>query len=391
MARRPRPRASRTVAVLTTRQTPWADRMLAGIREFSERGPKWEFFIVRHDRVVFANCLEGFDGLGAIVCGESTVLGTQLDAADARVPVVWAGCRPRADRCAVAPDYRAVGAKAVAYLIQRGFRHVGYFDARDLWYNDEIAAGFIDACRDAGLVADRFVHGPRMKPGDGWRLDDQLNDLSDWLRYRDRPLGLLAADDTHAQRAIQAAARAGLKAPEDTAILGVGNDEDFCQFTTPSLSSIDLRPERLGFEAAAVLAERLAGRPSPAGGRRVAPGELVHRQSSDVLGARDACVVQAVQFVRDHIEEPVRVEDLVEHTGVSRSNLQRRFHRALGYCPGEAIRRTRIDAVRRLLIETRLPLADIAVRCGFGHVSQLSRDFKRATGLSPTAFRADLP
>lgn len=366
--------------------------MLAGIGEFSDRGPQWDFLIVRHDVWLFANSLERFDGLGVIVCGDGEVMGASRGriAGPPGVPVVHAGWRPEGPRLTVAPDYREAGAKAVRYLAGRGFRHVGYFDARDLWYSDELWAGLAAACREAALVPERFVHGPRMKPGEGWRLDDQISDIADWLRYRERPLGLLAADDTHAQRAMQGAKRAGLQVPDDVAILGVGNDEDFCQFAHPSLSSIDLRLERLGFEAAAVLANLIAGKAAPVV-TRVPPGDLIHRQSSDVLGARDEHVVRAVQYVREHIEEPVRVDDLLEHTGLSRSNLQRRFLKALGYCPGEAIRRTRIEAVRRLLIETRLPLADIAARCGFGHVSQLSRDFKRATGHPPTHFRAELP
>jgi LacI family transcriptional regulator len=365
--------------------------MLAGIRDYSDKGPKWPFFIVRHDVNLFADCLDNFAGLGVIVCGENDGPDRRADVpfnlGRPDLPTIWTGWAPKKGVATVWPDYVQAGRKLAGHLLRRGFRQIAYFDARDMPYNFLLWEGVEAEVASHDIEPLRFVHGPRGRPAEGWRLEDQLNDLAEWLAFRETPLGLIAADDTHAQRAIEAAKRAQLKVPEDVAIVGVGNDEDFCQFASPSISSLDLRPEALGYEAAASLDRWLIKGESLDHELPIAPGNVIRRQSSDVLGTTDEAVVVAIQYIQEHIEESIRVEDLVEQVGISRSNLQRRFQKSLGYCPGEAIRRTRIDAVRRLLSETRLPLADVAVRCGFGHISQMSRDFKQAVGIPPSTYR----
>ena len=376
----------RRVAVLSVRHHPASDSVLAGVREYAERHGGWSLLLVRHDVTLFTRCLERFDGDGAIV--HDVAAAPRDGPIRAAVPtVVVADGEPPPGYAAVVLDARAAARRALHYFARKGYRTVGYFDARDVPMSRSLWEGLTAAAADEGVECLRFIHGPRMVPGPGWQLQDQLDDLGEWLTHRPRPFALLAADDTHAQRAVAAAQQAGLHVPNDVAILGVGNDETFCQFSRPSLSSVDLGAERLGSEAARLLDGLMRGRRPPRRPLLIAPGDVVQRQSSDVFAVHDPEVIAALSFIRERLDEPIGVEDLVEHTRVSRSNLQRRFLRALGYSPGRAIRQARLDRVRHYLSQTRLPLADVAARCGYNGLSQLSRDFRQATGQSPTQFR----
>ncbi|MHC5540563.1 helix-turn-helix transcriptional regulator, partial [Singulisphaera rosea] len=84
-----------------------------------------------------------------------------------------------------------------------------------------------------------------------------------------------------------------------------------------------------------------------------------------------------------------RVEDVLEHTAVSRSVLQRRFRKTLGRTIHDAIAGVRIQRVKQLLIETDLALPAVAERAGFTHVEYLIAAFRLATGTTPGAYRRE--
>jgi transcriptional regulator GlxA family with amidase domain len=61
----------------------------------------------------------------------------------------------------------------------------------------------------------------------------------------------------------------------------------------------------------------------------------------------------------------------------------------VGRSPGDELRRLRIDQAKRLLLETDLPIAQVALRCGYRRPERLSAHFHQVTGQSPRQFRAD--
>ncbi len=65
------------------------------------------------------------------------------------------------------------------------------------------------------------------------------------------------------------------------------------------------------------------------------------------------------------------------------------FRALLGRSPAAEIRRIRLEHARRLVAHGDLPLAEVARRCGFGHVESLTRAFRRAYRQTPAAYRQD--
>ncbi|MBR1608428.1 MAG: helix-turn-helix transcriptional regulator [Kiritimatiellae bacterium] len=78
---------------------------------------------------------------------------------------------------------------------------------------------------------------------------------------------------------------------------------------------------------------------------------------------------------------------LCEALGVPQLRLERHFSAELGRTPGAEILRQRLARAKALLLETEMPLAEVAARCGFCNASYLSNLFRRETGLAPRAWR----
>lgn len=101
----------------------------------------------------------------------------------------------------------------------------------------------------------------------------------------------------------------------------------------------------------------------------------------------DPVVHDAQSALQQGVVEPLSVAALAEHIGVSPRTMTRRFRAALGVTPQTYLEEVRIDAARRLLEDTTLPVDRIRGDVGFGDPTSFRRAFKRATGLTPVAYR----
>jgi LacI family transcriptional regulator len=178
-----------------------------------------------------------------------------------------------------------------------------------------------------------------------------------------------------------------LRVPEDIALLGVDNDELECLLANPPLSSIANPAEQIGYTAAQLLDQLMSGRRPRKQTIWIPPGDVVVRQSTDIVAFGDADVAAALQFIRDHLAEDITVAAIARHVSISRRGLERRFRHHLGRTMLQEIQRARVERVRRLLAETDLPMLLVARRSGFATSQRLAVVFRQVCGDSPTAFR----
>lgn len=101
------------------------------------------------------------------------------------------------------------------------------------------------------------------------------------------------------------------------------------------------------------------------------------------LGAID----ESVQFIAEHVEQPLTLEQLANNVSLSPFYFARLFKRETGFSPHEYIVRARVDKAKYLLISTSLPLKEIACRCGFGNECSFSTLFKKMSGCTPRGYR----
>lgn len=104
------------------------------------------------------------------------------------------------------------------------------------------------------------------------------------------------------------------------------------------------------------------------------------------LSTRNQNLIQVVQEMHDNIEDPLSFDELAKRTGLSRRQLERHFRQFLGESPMNWYRNIRLDRARVLIVETDMPIAQIAVACGFNSVSVFARHYKKRFGSSPSTY-----
>jgi AraC-like DNA-binding protein len=98
-------------------------------------------------------------------------------------------------------------------------------------------------------------------------------------------------------------------------------------------------------------------------------------------------MAEAVLYLVAHFREEVRLEALLELTGMSKSTFSRQFRIHAGRTFQEFLLGLRLQAVSRELLHTRNPVTQSALHCGFSQIAFFNRAFRRAYGCSPAVFR----
>ncbi|WP_309570810.1 helix-turn-helix domain-containing protein, partial [Deinococcus sp.] len=104
--------------------------------------------------------------------------------------------------------------------------------------------------------------------------------------------------------------------------------------------------------------------------------------------AHASALAVAVARLHDGYSSPLGVSDLAHTAGLSVSAFERQTRRVYGLTPTQLLTRVRVDAATTLLRDTELPVARIAVECGYFDHSAFTRAFRAAVGLTPRAYRA---
>jgi LacI family transcriptional regulator len=282
-------------------------------------------------------------------------------------------------------NQQSIGRLAAAHLSERGFRHFAFCGFSGHAWSHKRYHGFREAVIQSGgtcAAYDSPWGGPRAHP---W--EQEQKEIGAWLCSLPRPVGVLACNDMRGQHVLDACKRVNLSVPEVVAVLGVDDDALLCELCDPPLSSVVPNPERIGYEAASLLDQQMAGaRPAP-GGWLIEPIAVTPRQSTDVLAIDDPHVAAAVRYIREHACQGVSVSEVLHHVPLSRTVLERQFRRYLGRSPMAEIRAVQLKRVRLLLAETNLRLERIAELAGYKYAEYMNVMFKREMGQTPGQYR----
>lgn len=93
------------------------------------------------------------------------------------------------------------------------------------------------------------------------------------------------------------------------------------------------------------------------------------------------------EYFAAHLANEVQLQTVSDLVKLSRSYFSRAFKISTGLAPHQWLLRARISRAEQLLLETDLPIAQIAVEAGFADQSHLTRTFARVTGQSPRAWQ----
>jgi len=95
----------------------------------------------------------------------------------------------------------------------------------------------------------------------------------------------------------------------------------------------------------------------------------------------------ALHAIHERHAEPLRMRDMADLAGMSVKSFERHVRAVFGLTPAQLLTRARIEAALRYLDGTDLPVARIAVECGYFDHSAFTRAFRTAVGVTPTTYR----
>ncbi len=376
----------RRMAVMLELEWPYKrhHEVFAGIMHYAQQRGNWECI-----PELFAGSPPGAERSQAPYDGVIARVTRPLAewARGAGIPLVnvWFSS-PVTDVPLVAPDIAAAGRMAAEHLMARGFRHFGFLGiARQKPIKVQLG-GFRAALAESGfscsslLVADRYWAGPKNWQRFSARLDE-------WIDSWSLPIGVCVSYDLLCRYLACACARREVRVPYDAALVGTGNEPVICAHPEPSLTSIELGYERVGFRAAELLEAMIDGRRPPSEPVYVEPVELLPRQSTDALAVDDPLVAAALRFIAEHSDEQIRVGDVAVGIHVERRTLERRFRACLGRSIAGEIARLRVERLKRRLLESDTLIRELARESGFRDTMQMCAVFRRIEGISPSAYR----
>jgi LacI family transcriptional regulator len=294
------------------------------------------------------------------------------------VPVVNVSSLPQAPPVVnVTTDHLTIGRLAALHLFQCGLREFAYLGLTERRFSKGREEGFKQGL--TGTTYRRLILPHKM-----W---DWPQLIEEWLDTLPRPCGVFCAGDNEARLLISVCRARDVRVPEDVAVIGANNEEDICLSTRPSLSSVPDRARKIGQVGMELLEKMICDRESVQD-MVLDPFPVVQRGSTDVLFAVDDPELSAaLAYIREHIGDGIGVQQVVEHTGVSRRTLESRFKAQLGRSPLAEIHRVRLDLIRQRLRDSQDSLQDIADAAGIATVNHLCGFFRKHENRTPGEYR----
>lgn len=237
------------------------------------------------------------------------------------------------------------------------------------------------------FVATLAAHGKSvaiLDPADAASASGLVQQIARGLKALARPLGLFAANDRMAALAVSACRIAGLSVPDDVAIVGVDDDIETCETSSPTLSSVSFDYYEAGRLAAETLAEMIA---RPVRNRicvRYQPLGITRRESTRRLAQPDAAVSAALERIRREACQGLSAADVLADFPCSRRLAEMRFRRAVGQSVLKEIRAVRLAKAQELMREGEHKLDYVANLCGYRSLAAFSAFFRSETGYLPS-------
>ncbi|MBI5684544.1 MAG: DNA-binding transcriptional regulator [Verrucomicrobia bacterium] len=299
--------------------------------------------------------------------------------------------RPNPRFARVLQDHAHAARLVADHFLTRGFKHFAFFSDAENWSFDERGRGFVAVLKKAGHECAwiKWHESATFRSGRGeWTKRRAW--LAAQLKRSPKPLALFAANDHLATDVLESCDAAGLRVPEQVAIVGAGDYLLAADAMRTPLSSVDINLEEQGYEGAALLDRLMRGARPPCEPLRIPAARVVTRKSSDILAVNEPRVGKALRFIRERFREPIGVEDVARAAAMSRRALHQAFLDHLGRAPGEQIRNVRLEHAKKLLAETNHKIAAIAGLSGYQSANSFCVTFTKAEGFSPAAFRKSI-
>jgi LacI family transcriptional regulator len=366
---------------------------LLGIARYSRLHGPWSFHITPGDYKQVVPKMKQWGGTGIIArIADQRIAQAVINA---NVPTIALGLtddqlrpdNPLSKFSEISSDAVAVARLAAEHLLERRFARYAYVGSDDRGWSVRREKAFRDYLVERGF--EPYIYPmPKRLQDRVWEREQSL--LARWISNLPMPIGLFACDDDRGREVLEACKLAGFNVPEDVAVVGVDNDEVFCELSDPPLTSVALNAETAGYRAAALLDVMMQGRVRKRQRIVVEALGVVTRRSTEIVAVEDDDVASALQFIRRQQGCDISVDRVAQEVALSRRSLEKRFRDTIGRTVLEEIQLTRLERAKRLLLETTYPISKVAEIAGFGSAGYFIQFFQKHVGKTPRKYRVEL-
>ncbi len=364
-------------------------QVIQGIGEYLQASQcDWDIFL-EEDFLCRIQHVREWMGDGIIADFDDPAIAAAL--ADLHVPVIGVGGSYMDDTDYpevpyVATDNYALVQMAYQHLKSKGLEHFAFYGLpENSWkrWAHERERAFVHVLASDGYQG-AVYRGQETNP-ETWQYD--MNRLADWLQQLPAPVGIIAVTDARARHILQVCEHLNILVPDRLAVVGIDNEDLTRYLTQVPLSSVGQGCRAMGYQAAKLLHGALRGRHPGRVRKLIAPTAVFERQSTDFKALKDPYVIQAMHYIRLNACKGIKVEQVLDYVGVSRSNLEKRFRDERGQSVHNEIHFAKLHQAQHLLAATDLPIAEIAGLCGYPSIHYLYSVFRKHLESTPRDYR----
>lgn len=377
-------KASRRVGIMLDLRWPYkrhAD-IYAGAQKYA-RVHGWDSIIDEFAHETLRRNKDAYDG---IIARANLPLARRAQRLGLPLVNVWASSPARNLVPGVFPDATAVGRLVAEHLLARGFRRFGTLTAPKNVNEKLEVMEFARRVHDAGFpcVSAQIPQDP-LRDLAYWRMSQRV--ITRWMDTWQPPIGVYVGEEMTGRMVVQACHQRGWRVPADVAIVAGKNEETLCEQPQPSLTSMEIGYERIGYEAARLLDAMMNGTKAPTGPIRVSPRSLIVRESTDFIAVDDEMVASALRFIAANSHRRIGPDNVADAVGAETRTLQNHFRKVLNRPVATEIRRVRLERATRELALSDRSLSAIARDVGFGEAIRMCEVFRRELGVTPSEYR----
>lgn len=105
------------------------------------------------------------------------------------------------------------------------------------------------------------------------------------------------------------------------------------------------------------------------------------------IDSEDAMIQKAARYINTHAHQPITLDHISKYVNLSSPYFSKKFKESTGFGFKEYLLNIRLKKASTLLLETQMPITEIAFKCGFNDSNYFGDVFKKNKGLSPMQYR----
>ena len=359
-------------------------KLLRGMMKYSKENGPWLFYRTPSDSH-FNGCVEEWIAQWAKEWKADAIIGRWDESKlylldDLNIPIVLQNTKSRSEvHSNLTGDYIGTGELAAKYFRKKFYTSYAFFGWKDIIWSEERERGFREEVMKENSKYSAF------KERVGAVYDRQ--ELTDWLMSLPKGTGLFCSNDEQALTITETCMIAGIKVPEDIAVLGVDDDDLLCEISDPTISSIQQEVERGGYETCRLLHQQILNKSRKPFNVVISPSEVKERNSTLAHNISDQHVRNIVRYIEKNYRNDTSMDDIFQLVPLSRRSVEMRFKKATSMTIYQYLLNIRIEHFSYLLITSDKPYIDLAYEVGFKDIANVSRTFRKYKGCTPMEYR----